>query len=43
MCLPEINPAYRLPDQVWQRVQGAITAQPPKPKGGRPRIDNRLA
>jgi putative transposase len=39
----EIDPAFLLPDEVWQRVKVAIPPEPPKPKGGRPRMDNRRA
>ncbi len=39
----EINPAFLLPDDVWERVKTAIPPNPPKPKGGRPRMDNRKA
>lgn len=43
MSFPDIHPDFRLPDEVWQRVQRAIPPEPPKPKGGRPRMDNRQA
>lgn len=39
----EIDPAFLLPDEVWQRVKVAIPPEPPKPKGGRPRMDDRKA
>jgi transposase len=39
----EIDPAFLLPDEVWERVKIAIPPDPPKPKGGRPRMDNRKA
>lgn len=39
----EIDLAFLLPDEVWERVKTAIPPEPPKPKGGRPRMDNRKA
>jgi len=39
----EIDPAFLLPDDVWQRVKPAIPPEPPKPKGGRPRMNDRKA
>jgi hypothetical protein len=39
----EINPAFLLPDEVWERVKIAIPPEAPKPKGGRPRMDDRKA
>jgi putative transposase len=43
MSFTEIDPQYLLPDEVWERVKSAIPAEPPKPKGGRPRMDDRRA
>lgn len=43
MGFTEIHPDFRLPEEVWQRVQSAISPKPAKPKGGRPRMDNRQA
>jgi transposase len=43
MTFTEIDPKYLLPDEVWERVKSAIPPQPPKPKGGRPRMDDRQA
>lgn len=40
MSFTDIHPDFRLPDEVGQRVQSAIPPEPPKPKGGRPRMDN---
>ena len=43
MNFTEIAPGFRLPDEVWTCVKGAIPVQLPKPKGGRPRMDDRQA
>ena len=43
MSCPEINPRFLLPDEVWERVSHVMPADRPKPKGGRPRMDNRQA
>lgn len=43
MNFTEIDPSFRLPDEVWERVKIAIPAEEPKPKGGRPRMDDRKA
>ena len=43
MNFTEIAPDYRLPDAVWERVKVAIPHEPPKPKGGRPRMEDRKA
>jgi transposase len=43
MSFTEIDPAFRLPDEVWQQVSAVIPPEPPKPKGGRPRMENRKA
>ena len=37
----EVDPAYLLPDSVWERVQSVLPEDRPKPKGGRPRMGNR--
>lgn len=43
MSPTEINPEFQLPDAVWERVKTVIPAEPTKPKGGRPRMDDRKA
>lgn len=43
MSFTEIDPRFLLPDEVWERVNFVIPADRPKPKGGRPRMDNRQA
>ena len=43
MSFTEIAPDFLLPDEVWDQVKPAIPPEPPKPKGGRPRMDDRRA
>lgn len=33
--------AYRIPDELWDRIKPLIPPEPPKPDGGRPREDDR--
>ena len=37
----EVPENFRLPDAMWERVQPLLPPEPPKPKGGRPRNDDR--
>lgn len=39
----EIEVQFLLPDAVWEQVKSVIPPAPPKPKGGRPRMDDRQA
>ncbi|MBD2464743.1 transposase [Oscillatoria sp. FACHB-1407] len=39
----EVDPAFLLPDEVWEHLKNAIPPEPLKPKGGRPRMDDRKA
>ena len=34
---------WRAPDELWERLQPVLPAERPKPKGGRPRMPDRLA
>lgn len=43
MSTSEIDPKYGVPDELWERLQPLIPKRPPKPKGGRPPMDDRRA
>ncbi len=43
MTVTEIDPAFCLPNEVWERIKSAIPSERPKPRGGRPRMENRAA
>ncbi len=32
-----------LPDGLWERIKPLLPPEPPRPKGGRPRVSDRLA
>lgn len=37
----EIDTKFRLPDAIWEQTKALLPVEPPKPKGGRPRNDDR--
>ena len=41
--IPDIDPSYQVSDELWERFHPLIPPPPPKPKGGRPRMDDRQA
>lgn len=43
MSSSQVNAKYRIPDELWERLQPLLPPAMPKPKGGRPRIDDRQA
>jgi putative transposase len=43
MNFTEIDPRFLCPDEVWECVKRAIPPEPPKPRGGRPRMADRDA
>ena len=32
-----------VPDELWETIEALLPPEPPKPKGGRPLVDNRAA
>lgn len=38
-----VDPRYLVPDSLWERMKPLIPPEPPKPKGGRPPIEDRKA
>lgn len=43
MSSSQVNAKYRIPDELWERLQPLLPQAMPKPKGGRPRMDDRQA
>jgi transposase len=41
MEIREVTEGFRIPDAMWAQVQPLLPVEPPKPKGGRPRNDDR--
>jgi putative transposase len=43
MSSSQVNAKYRIPDELWERLQPLLPSAVAKPKGGRPRMDDRQA
>ncbi len=43
MLRAEVNSSFLMPDELWERIQPLLPAPVPRPKGGRPRMDDRKA
>ena len=39
----DVNESYKIPDALWTEIEALLPPEKPKPKGGRPRMDNRQA
>ena len=37
-----VDDNWRIPEALWQRIEPLLPAEVPKPKGGRPRVSDRL-
>lgn len=38
-----MDPSWRVPDELWERLRHRLPPEKPKPKGGRPRVPDRPA
>ncbi len=39
----DVNESYKISDAFWAEIESLLPPEKPKPKGGRPRMDNRQA
>ena len=43
MADKDVNGSYRIPDELWERIEPLLPLELPRPSGGRPRMDDRRA
>jgi putative transposase len=43
MSTSQINPQFLIADDLWETLQPLLTPAVPKPRGGRPRMEDRKA
>jgi len=43
MAKRDVNESYRISDSLWEQIEPLLPPELPKPRGGRPRMDNRKA
>lgn len=41
--MTSVDPSWLMPEELWQRMAPLIPPEPPKARGGRPRMDDRQA
>ena len=39
----DVNGSYRISDELWEQIEPLLPPELPKPRGGRPRMDDRKA
>jgi putative transposase len=39
----DVIESYRIPDALWEKIEPLLPPELPRPKGGRPRMDNQKA
>ena len=43
MAKRDVNKSYRISDSLWEQIEPLLSPELPRPRGGRPRMDNRKA
>ena len=43
MAERDVDRTYRIPDELWEQIKPLLPPELPKPRGGRPRMDDRRA
>ena len=43
MAERDVDRTYRIPDELWEQIKPLLPPELPKPRGGRPRMDDRKA